>query len=599
MVKTQKKDLDAAQVAPKRKSSYQAPSVQSSVRHKKEVPSEYRSFKKAPKSYGFLVFFLFLLFVATLGGFIYWNQRFSQTKTESLELSVQGPEKIVSGDEVTYKLEYKNLDKVALTQMELSVYWPAGFYFDSSSINPSNQNATEWLLSDLPAGQTATLEIKGQLVGNKEENLEAAFTLDYQPANFSSNFSVKKTTSTLITDNKLELKIEAVEKTLINTEQEIKIVYKNLSQDKIEDLFLDVLFPDDWANTKIEPTWEGELLATSLEAAEEKTILITGNFGADTKPEQALVVEIGKKQEEKFRRLARAEKKINVISPKFESILKINGQSTDLQANWGDELLYQLEVKNISASDINDAQVAILLNGELLDWDTIDTSAEIVDESIVWNKDQDEAMAVWPSQETKTFTWKIKVVKDPVSERLMENILQINVLGLADWEQVINLSKLAVGENLTFNSGVYWDLGGRRVGSGLLPPKVDEETNYLAVWSIPQAVGDFNNVKVTTVLPPQVAFVDETDVSVGNLTFDETSKSLVWTIDNFETSLMPATASFVLQIIPEAADQGKAMTLLNTVTASAIGAEEVVVKTKILKTTDVVAESSEPVGLVQ
>ncbi len=597
MVKTQKKDLDAAQVAPRRKSSYQAPEI--SARRKKEVPNEYRSFKKAPKTHGFLIFFLFLLFASALGGFFYWNSRFSQTETESLTLQVSASDKIVSGDEVTYKLEYKNSDKVALTQMKLSVYWPAGFYFDSSSVPPTNENAKEWLLSDIGAGQTGTLEIKGQLVGNKDENLEAIFTLDYQPANFSSDFSVTTKANTLITENKLEINIETIDKTLINTEQEIKVIYKNLSQEKLEDLFLDILFPDDWDSAKIEPTWEAELLATSLEPAEEKTITITGNFGADSKPEQMLVVEIGKKQDDKLRRLARAEKKIAVVSPQFETSLKINGNSGDAQANWGEELKYQLEIKNTSPSEINDAQVMMNLSGVVLDWDSMETSAKVDEQTLTWNKEQDESVGTWPSQETKTFTWKVKVSKDQVSERTIDHDLTINIIGLDAWEQTATLSKLSVGDNLTFNNGVYWDLGGRRVGAGLLPPQVDEETSYLAVWSIPKAASSFSKVKISTVLPEQVFFGGETDVSVGDLSLDEETQVLTWTISSFDGGDIPATASFVLTLKPEAADKGKTMTVLDTVTATAKGKEEVVVKTKLISTADVVSNTSGDIGTVK
>lgn len=597
MVKTQKKDLDAAQVAPRRKSSYQAPELRSG--RKKEVPNEYRSFKKAPKTHGFLIFFLFLLFASALAGFFYWNNRFSEVNTENLTMSVIAPAKIVAGDEVTYKLEYKNSDKVALTQMQLSVYWPTGFYFDSSSVSPSNVNAREWLLSDLGAGQTGTLEIKGQLVGNKDENLEAVFTLDYQPANFSSDFSVTAKANTLITENKLELKIEAVEKTLINTEQEIKVIYKNLSQEKIEDLSLDILFPDDWKNTKIDPTWEGEFLATSLEPAEEKTISITGNFGADSKPEQMLVVEIGKKQDDKLRRLARAEKKISVVSPQFETTLKVNGNSGDVQANWGDELKYQLEVKNTSPSEINDAQVMMDLEGEVLDWDSIETSAKVEDQTLTWNKEQDESMATWLAQETKTFTWKVKVLTDQVTERTIDHVLTINIMGLDAWEQTATLSKLSVGDNLTFNNGVYWDLGGRRVGTGLLPPQVDEETSYLAVWSIPKAAAGFNKVQISTTLPEQVNFGGETDVSVGDLSFDEADNSLVWTISSFDGGDIPATASFILTITPEAADKGETMVVLDTVVATAKGQEEAIINTKVITTADIVTNTAGDIGTVK
>lgn len=593
-----KQNMDSVKRSEARRQSYEAPPVRRADT-RKDVPQEYRTFKKAPKSRGGLVFFLFVLFIAAITGFLYWSGKTTTNITDSLKLEVTAPEKIVSGDEITYKVQYTNLDKVALTAMELSVYWPAGFYFDEASVAPENANAKTWLLADLNPGQTTTLEIKGQLVGRKDEDNEAVFSLDYQPANFSSNFVAKQTVTTKITDQKIELELTAVDKTLVENEQEIKIVYRNLTGEVLSDLYLDVLYPDDWDTASVEPSKEGQYWISSLEANEAKEIIIKGSFGVDSKADQLLVVEVGKMVEEKFRRLMRAEHPIIVVNPKFESTLTINGKAGDQQANWGDELRYQLEISNVSEGDVNDVEVTALLSGGLLNWGSLDTVGEYLEDRIVWSKDQEASLAEWKAGEKKVFTWSVNLVSDPQPERILENIVQLNIAGLEDWEQLENISQVNVGENLTFNNGIYWHLGGRRVGAGLLPPQVGEKTQYLVVWSLPQSTGSFDQVAVKTTLPPQVKFGGETDIQEGSLTFDEESKTLTWALNDFKDLLLPVTASFMIEIEPESSDKGQAMLLLNTVSANAYGEEEVVVKSKALKTTDVVAESSEPVGLVQ
>jgi len=50
MVKIKRKSMDSIGRSPIRKSSYQAPSVQS--HHSQGVPKEYQTFKKAPKKSG-------------------------------------------------------------------------------------------------------------------------------------------------------------------------------------------------------------------------------------------------------------------------------------------------------------------------------------------------------------------------------------------------------------------------------------------------------------------------------------------------------------------------------------------------------------------
>lgn len=600
MAKVRKKSVDSIKKSPIRKKSYEALTVSQPSKHsRRAVPKEYRTFKRAPKARGGLVFFLFLLFIAAAAGFWYWNSKMPESTQSSLELSVTGPDKIISGDEVTYVVQYKNLDVVSLTRMELSVYWPDGFYFDQASFEPEDANAKTWVLSDLAPGQTANFEISGQLVGRKDEELKAVFNLDYQPINFHSDFRAQETTTTKIKDHKVELSVEATEKTLVNTEQEIKVVYHNLTDETLNDLYLDILLPDDWITQSLEPEKEGDFWIGSLEPGEEKIVFIKGVFSVDSKAEQSLIAEIGNMGDDNFRRLMRTEHNFVVVNPQFSLNLKINGQSGNLNADWGDTLRYQLEVTNNSNSDIADVQVVALLAGDLLVWDTLDTVGEYLEERIAWTAEEDDGLALWPAGETKIFTWEAEVVADPQPERMLENIIMINIANLADWEQVATLSQVTVGESLTFNSGVYWDLGGRRVGNGLLPPQVGETTEYLAVWSLSQATGDFDMVTISTVLPPGVNFANEAEVQGGDLNFDEEDRSLTWALENFQDVLLPVVASFMIEIVPGEEQRGQAMTLLNPVLARAVGQEEIIIHSRLVKTSDVVADSSKPFGIVQ
>ena len=104
MAKVVKRNLDAARRAPVRKKSYEAPVVR---RRKREVPKEYRTMEKASKKGGGCLFFLFLIFVVALAGLVYWNKNGTSNTDESITVSIDGPKKIISGDQVVYNIEYK------------------------------------------------------------------------------------------------------------------------------------------------------------------------------------------------------------------------------------------------------------------------------------------------------------------------------------------------------------------------------------------------------------------------------------------------------------------------------------------------------------
>lgn len=634
MAKIQKRNLDslkASTTSPVRKSSYQAPVI---LRKKiKQVPAEYRTLKKAKKSYSGLLFFLFLLCFATLAGFAYWTNRETGPADRSLSMEVQGPDKIISGDQVTYVVKYKNLDIVPLQDIELDVRWPSGFYFDEANKDPKDENATTWYLPDLGPGEEESLEIKGQLVGKKDEKVAVDFNLQYVPENFSSNFKEKETIETYITENKLEIVIEAQDKSLVSTEEEFKIVIKNLVDESLNDIYLDVLFPDDFVvsgfgpkkdepesgdivdeeaavdneeniaeDVSLEPgvlQKKGKYWVMNLAPNAEKYMIVRGSFAVDSDAEQLLVAEVGNRVDDSFRRLARAEKNLNVVNPQFDIKLEINGKTESQTINWGDDLRYQLEIRNKSGADIKDVNITALIDGEALDWDSVDTVGKYEESKIIWTKNEDESLANWAVDEIKIFTWQLKVLEEPISERNVENIVKLNIEGLNGWEQINKPLLLSVGESISFNNGIYWDLGGRRVGSGVMPPQVGAITDYLVVWSITEATGKFDNVYVDTILPPGVTFLAETDIPDGEFLFDEETNTVSWNINDFAEVLLPTTASFMIEIEPSLEQKGESITLLNSTTLSASGIEEIVVKSKALKTSDVTANGGDAVGIVQ
>jgi hypothetical protein len=263
---------------------------------------------------------------------------------------------------------------------------------------------------------------------------------------------------------------------------------------------------------------------------------------------------------------------------------------------------YRLEITNNSESDLSDVKISSLLDGQVLDWDSLeitDNNGQRDNNTIIWDKQKNPELALWPKGLTKNFSWKVKVVAKPIPERMLDNVVKINIEGLDNWEQVQPAVTLTVGENIKFNAGIYWELAGRRVGSGVIPPKVGAETEYLVVWSLVSTTGNFNSIKAESDLPPDVDYVSATDVQEGSLSFDEATRTLVWEVTDMKNVILPTTVSFTIKIAPKLADQGQAMTLLNPITVTAKGLEEVVMRSKLMNTSDVVADSTQSVGIVQ
>ena len=416
MAKIKKRSLDSVRKAPIRRQSYSAPAL----RKKKAVPKEYQTLEKAPKSKGGCLWFLFLLFVVAVAGAFYWTKYTDVVTERSMEFEVSGPSKIISGEEVVYTIDYKNLDTVSLERVELSVRWPGGFYFDESSVEPLDSKGTTWRFEDLAPGENRTMEIKGQLVGQKDDEVTVLFSMGYQPQNFHSDFTEKQTIETKISDSMIELEIQSANKVLISDEQQYDVIFRNLTDEPVADLYIDVLYPDDLIITQPEIDEEvdeevdedqtdepgdfvvyGDYIIVQLDPEQEKVLSFSGSFGPDSKIDQKLVVEVGNMREENFRRLARIERDIVVVNPQFGIDLEINGKTTGQTVNWEQSLQYKLEITNNSGTDITDASIMALIDGEAVDWDSLETIGVYEESKIVWTATEDENLATWSAGESK------------------------------------------------------------------------------------------------------------------------------------------------------------------------------------------------------
>lgn len=572
----------------------------SSRKVKRNVPEEFRTFSRKKKRgpWG-LIFFLALIFSASVAGYYYWSIQTPAFQGESALLTVDAPKRVVSGDEVKYSLEYKNNDLVKLTQIKLSAEWPDGFYFNEATSDPIDQRATTWELPDLLPGQTADLDILGQLVGVKDEIKEVIFRLSYEPENFSSEFQVKGLVDTTITDTKLDLAVTSVDKILPGQDLALQATFKNTTKETLFDLRTDITLPPDLEGVTIEPSLENNTWVGDLQSGEEITININGKIASDAITDQNWVVEIGQVSEGQVRRLIRARKDIELVNPNIAIDLKINGRTSDFEADWGETLVYSLELTNITSSDLTDLEVSTLMDSTILDFDSYKGDGNLVDSSVIFNQETTEELRALTPGAKVTLDWQVNIVADQKPGRVaVDNVSKVNIQGLEGWQKTSPLLIVSVGDGLSFKQGAYYHLGGIQVGSGPLPPTAGNTTNYLIIWSLDNGTEDFTSVTASTFLPPNVTFITDDTVDEGDLDYDTSLRRVTWNIDNFQSVLLPLQASFEIRLEPQSEDVGDILTLINETTVVASGGQEFQTKVSALRSSQVISTKDGDIGTV-
>ena len=145
--------------------------------------------RKSKKPFYTLVFLILILLIAIISSMFMSNN--GDFTSESVKVSLSSPKAVASGEEVKLVLNYENIDKVALKDIEVVIQYPEGFFFNSATLDPIGQEKNVWQLNSIGPGESASLEINGQLIGKKNDNKEFLVTLYYMPLNFNSTFKAE------------------------------------------------------------------------------------------------------------------------------------------------------------------------------------------------------------------------------------------------------------------------------------------------------------------------------------------------------------------------------------------------------------------------
>jgi hypothetical protein len=109
----------------------------------------------------------------------------------------------------------------------------------------------------------------------------------------------------------------------------------------------------------------------------------------------------------------------------------------------------------------------------------------------------------------------------------------------------------------------YFDQDNIAVGTGPLPPQVDQTSTFKVYWTLTNSLHELGDLKVTTKLPNYVSWDSKDQADVGSLSYDKTTNTVTWSIGRLPLSANHAGAQFSILIKPRATDRNKLLILVS------------------------------------
>ncbi|MEI6529116.1 MAG: hypothetical protein WCN88_01755 [Candidatus Falkowbacteria bacterium] len=563
-------------------------------------------------------FFRRLLVLTLIVGLAYFSYSYffgGSNDSSSLELKISAPEKILAGEEFSYKIEYHNPSKFSLTKVHLEVQYPENFIVTSSSVTPQSGNYG-WSLPDMDPGSTANLSVTGRLINKPESVNVVSGRLSYVPVNYSSQFKKEASASTIVTGPGFQVDLEYSNTAFLNQDNTMNLVFSDVKNNYLGDFNLSFALPEETNAQVVTPS---DQTASSLDLIAKKIVITkTGGTGWQiaglsqdfSRQEIPLSYKISTKQDSSEISV-RLEKKLEdgqsyvfwektfkpeLVKSDLNLTMFINGAKSDNAINFWQALNYTVSYSNKGDNTYKEVVIMAVLSGDFLDYNSLNMvkKGEVRGNTIIWTKNEIPELAeIKPGQDGEiNFSINLLPYKDGDLGKNLSVVSYsqygVNNQTVKGEDNKSNTITSKINSDLSISEEIrYFNEDNQPVGSGPLPPKVGEKTGFKVYWVVKNNLHELSDTRVVFDLPSNINWDDKNTTNVGNISYDASSRQVIWEIGRLPVSVYRADAEFGISVTPIENDRNKILVLTtgSTVTATDTDTKNQIIKKTSPKTT--------------
>lgn len=523
--------------------------------------------------------FLALFAGAVMAGYFYLRKD-AAFDVKKVVVTIDGPENISSGDEVSFIVTYRNNAGVTLNNSELTFEWPE-LSVISGGI-PSGL-VEKYDFGSIVPSQEKTAMFKGRLYGVRGQDKTVKVKFKYTPENINLAYEGDASANLKIVSTPLALKLTAPSQVVLEKEINMNLEYQNQSDADFIEMAVKIAYPSgfNFISSDPQPSSENNMWEIgTLKGKANGAIKIKGNFSGAQGEMKSIYAEIGRiNKDEQFNQYAVGETQTTIASSALVVFQTVNG-SRDYSTNPGANLRYKIRYKNTTNQQISNAVILAGIDTAFVDikslniqWGAFDARTN----SIIWNSVGVPDLAVLnPKQEGEvSFSINVKPAFLPkvFSDKNFTIASTAKITSSTPAEQLGGLPvegsdslEVKINTQFSFHEKAYYKDGVIQ-NFGPIPPKVDEKTSYAISWQLTNTINDTDGVEVVAFIPPTVEWTGVFSPQDADISYNPDTGQVKWRVPKVFAGagiLMPVQkVDFQLAFTPALVHVGSIINLIS------------------------------------
>jgi len=528
-----------------------------------------------------IVFFLLTLGYATYVFFVGSNT----VSNDNIDISILGNNFTAGGEELPLIVGITNKNSSSLDLVDLIVEYPKGTSSDLSSDNEHLRMS----LGTIPAGSVRNENLKIVLFGEQGSTRPIKISVEYRVAGSNAIFVKEKLYEVNISSTPINLSVDAP--LTISPNQDITLNVKAMlnATKPAQKILVKLDYPVGFAFVKSSPApsfgnnvWNLGDLAPGVEHSisisgkmidvfdgEEKTFNTSSGSQSSTDKSAIGVV------------FNSVKNTISIKKPFIEASLFVNGvYQKEYATDWKTPISAEIRYANNLDTKIDDLQIQAKISGNAFNRQTVRAQQGFYDSAkdlITWDQNSKGQLAEVNPGDSGSVAFSISPLSLFSAAGGILSNPSINIEVSISGKQAVE--GFAVNELSNTSSAIIRiisDVGfsakalyytGSFTNTGLIPPKAEQATTYTIVWTLSNTANNISKVQINSTLPPWITFVGPFLPASENLTYNSSTKGIVWNVDRIPKGAgitgASRSVSFQISFSPSLSQVGTLPTIIN------------------------------------
>jgi len=519
--------------------------------------------------------------------------RKSAFSEEQVKVSISGPDKVKSGETVSFDINYQNLNRASLKDAVLYINYSENFKpVGNLQFETEGPSASKFNIGSIASKGNGKVTLQGKFFGAQDALVYMEVKLEYKSSTFNSTFVASANSSVFISSSPLSIEVSGPQNAAAGNAVSYIISYQNTGQEDFNDLKIKADFPSGFSFSSSEPLAAQDnnvWYVGNLAAGQSGQVKINGTVSGSLNEEKVLKVYIGEiGADSNFISYGETESRMKIIGSAIVLNETINGKKENVFVNAGDTVLFKIGYKNSGSIGLRDVVLTVEVSSPVLDYAHIDMhnskgSLDANKKIITWNASEVPGFGTLaPNAEGEiSFSIPVKDVIPVVGSK--DKNFSFSAIARMDSPDVptpegankvvaSNTVEVKLNSKLLASiQGFYNDADISNAGP--LPIKVGEESTFTMHLKIANVSNDITDGKVAVTFAPGTKWKSNFLPQDASATFNDRTNELVWNVGSLAagTGIItdPKELTFQMGITPAQNQIGSFATLLSKTIFSA------------------------------